>query len=118
MCQEAAEALSRIQANMLEKARDVLERSRVQVTDWAQFLAALRNRCFAEAPFCGTDACEESVKLRSKTEEREGEGEASELSGSAKSLCVPFAQKVLSEHQKCFACAENAANWTLFGRSY
>jgi len=71
-------------------------------------------------PFCGTAACEENIKTRSKVESvAQQTDEAFELTGAAKSLCIPFVQPKLPEGTKCIGgCGANAENWCLFGRSY
>lgn len=81
----------------------------------------LRNLCLA--PWCDVVKCEEAVKDRSKEEslqfsEQSQEGEEI-LTGSAKTLCIPFEhQGTLKEGAKCFACGEVAKVKALWGRSY
>ncbi|MES1920219.1 hypothetical protein MHBO_001910, partial [Bonamia ostreae] len=107
-------ALEEIQKNLYRKASEKMDRCKREALHWSTFENALKDKCFAEVPFCNEKDCEESVKERSHVES----DEKSVPTGSAKSLCVPFAQKKLPRDIKCFACDRKAVNWTLFGRSY
>ncbi len=87
---------------------------------------ALDRKHIVMAPWCEFVECEEGIKERTgpqaadladKTEEEKEEVEKA-LSGSAKSLCVPFEQSPLPEGTKCFACDRDARVRCLFGRSY
>ena len=49
--------------------------------------------------------------------EEAGEGEKA-LTGSAKTLCIPFEQPELPANAVCFACGAKATTWALWGRSY
>jgi len=74
-------------------------------------------------PWCLEENCEETIKQKSGESSKEKQKEKDEqvgfgLSGSAKSLCIPFDQQHMDEHIKCFACGKDAKKWTLFGRSY
>lgn len=44
--------------------------------------------------------------------------EEAQLTGSAKTLCIPFEQEPLKEGIKCFACGDKAEVTALWGRSY
>ena len=99
-------------------------------------MPALNGRNMVLAPWCETIECEENVKEltsagagadESKTGEGDadapgttGEGGAPALSGSAKTLCIPFNQAALPAGTKCFCqgCDRAAVSWTLWGRSY
>ena len=52
------------------------------------------------------------------TEKKTTAGEAPALSGSAKTLCLPFNQEELPEDCKCFCCGQKATAFALWGRSY
>ena len=41
-----------------------------------------------------------------------------QLTGSAKTLCIPLVQKELKEGEKCFHCGAPAKKRVLWGRSY
>lgn len=57
-----------------------------------------------------TQAIDESTGVTQESGEK--------LTGSAKSLCIPFDQPDLPEGTVCVGCGSKAINWTLFGRSY
>lgn len=111
-----------IQRSLLEKATKIRDEHIVEVTEWSQFLPALDGKNIALAPWCSEEKCEDDVKKRSAEEAKKNTPETStsgpKLTGAAKTLCIPFNQKALSEEAKCFACGQKAKNWTLFGRSY
>lgn len=67
--------------------------------------------------WCQERECEDQVKIKSKNETIEIPGEAL-LSGSAKTLCMPYDQKVASGNEKCFHCEKPALKQVLWGRSY
>ena len=67
--------------------------------------------------WCQDKECENTVKTRSKNESVEVQGEAL-LSGSAKTLCMPYDQKELDGSEKCFHCGNKAVKQVLWGRSY
>lgn len=73
-------------------------------------------------PWCDNQQCEINVKERSKEESlkamEEANAEEAQLTGSAKTLCIPFDQPELKEGQKCFACDKDAKVTALWGRSY
>jgi len=106
--------------SMLEAARVVTKERTKQCTTFADFITHLnqKNRCLV--PFCCQGACEENVKKRSKEESIAQQTDlAFELSGAAKSLCIPFEQPALEVGTKCFGeCGSDAISWCLFGRSY
>ncbi len=73
------------------------------------------------APWCERIACEEEVKKRTSPDAADKKivnGEAPALSGSAKTLCLPFNQEELPEDAKCFCCGQKATAFALWGRSY
>lgn len=122
--------LEAIQGDMLARARAQRDSQLAVVTEWADFVPALDRRCIVLAPWCEVTACEETVKDRSgkesaaaadeskDAEPEDAEEAAKKLSGSAKTLCIPFEQEPLAEGTKCFCCGGEASAWTLWGRSY
>lgn len=74
------------------------------------------------APWCETTESEEWVKENTKGDVDTGEAaekDAKSLSGSAKSLCIPFEQADMPDGQTCFTGnGKPAKSWTLWGRSY
>ena len=92
------------------------------VDNWKDFMEALGGRNICNAPWCNVQECEIEVKDRSKAEslkamEDRNEEEAM-LTGSAKTLCIPFKQPPLNVGAKCFACGKPATTIALWGRSY
>lgn len=124
------EALERIQASTLAKAKAARDEKIVKVDVWEDFVPALDRRAIVLAPWCEKTSCEEDVKERSGQESsqqlnEEGELDTRALSGSAKTLCIPFEEEIerlsiarLAEGTKCFACDLHAVSYTLWGRSY
>jgi len=136
--------LEAIQSIMFAKAHSDLKTHTVKVNDWEGFMHALDGKNIALVPWCGEEKCEEGIKGRSgawadqKEEERakaapapaaaaatRGAGGPEEedtgptgLTGSAKSLCIPFDQPPLPAGTRCVGCAAAAKTWCLFGRSY
>ena len=105
---------------MYDKALLALNTHRKKVDNWKDFMEALAVRNVCLAPWCNKQSCEKAVKDRSKEESlkaMENEEEA-QLTGSAKTLCIPFEQEQLEEGAKCFACGEKAEVTALWGRSY
>ena len=117
--QAAVEALEGVQAALLEKARKERDAHIRAVSTWTEFEAALDGNMVL-APWCERIECEEEVKRRTAPDAKEKKtaGEAPALSGSAKTLCLPFNQEHLPEDAKCFCCGERATAFALWGRSY
>jgi hypothetical protein len=89
-------------------------------------MEALDHKFICLAPWCNTVKCEKAVKDRSKEESiakmlEKNEDEAV-LTGSAKTLCIPFSLGKQNFEEgdttKCFHCGEPAKVTALWGRSY
>mmetsp|Transcript_9069 Transcript_9069/g.16333 ORF Transcript_9069/g.16333 Transcript_9069/m.16333 type:complete len:576 (-) Transcript_9069:118-1845(-) len=126
---ESISALLReIQDSMLNAARVELDKRIALAYDWAEFRKALENACLVLSPWCENSECEEKVKKRSAVETKKTVGVEEDqrgLTGSAKSLCMPFDEelerlqvKQLEPTAVCFACGSRATKWCLWGRSY
>eukprot|EP00474_Spongospora_subterranea_P009104 CRZ09562.1 hypothetical protein [Spongospora subterranea] len=115
---------------MLEKARAESDALVKKCNTWKEFMVYLNQGNRVLLPFCESESCEDNVKEKSKIESdmveeedqsaaaiADGSG-AEKLTGSAKSLCIPFDQPDLPSGTKCFCCGVVAKSWTLFGRSY
>jgi len=104
---------------MLASARHAMDEHTKSCTSFSEFIQHLNTKNRVLVPFCCDSDCEENVKTRSKEESVAQQTDlAFELSGSAKSLCIPFEQPSLDLGTKCFACGNDATAWCLFGRSY
>lgn len=73
-------------------------------------------------PWCETTESEEWVKENTRGDVENTDDTANKaqtLSGSAKTLCIPFEQALMPEGQPCFTGnGKLAKSWTLWGRSY
>lgn len=111
--------LEEIQNNLYENAKKKRDAHLKQATNWEDFLTQLNQKNIVLVPFCCGDACETNVKERSAAESKaQATDQKFELTGAAKSLCIPFEQPELPENTKCIGCDKKAEAWTLFGRSY
>lgn len=121
--------LERIQADMLQRAREERDSRLGIALSWDDFTRELNNENLVLAPWCQVIACEESVKERTSVKDRtnvkdreqdeeEKEGDPRGLTGAAKSLCIPIQQRPLARGTKCFCCDNDALVWALWGRSY
>jgi len=113
--------LDEMQAALLAKATAERDQHVIKVTEWSQFVPALDGKNITLCAWCDTTACEDAVKKKSGEESLKAKADevtGFRLTGSAKTLCIPFAQPELPEGTKCFACENIAKKWTLFGRSY
>lgn len=118
--------MDKIHNEMFEKAKKSREEHTKNVTNWEQFMEALDQKFICLAPWCDTVKCEKAVKDKSKEESlakmAASNDEEVVLTGSAKTLCVPFSlgQQNFAEGDPtvCFHCGEKAKVTALWGRSY
>ena len=61
-----AKMLDKIQSEMFQKAKKLLDENVAQVESWNDFLDALENKKLLFVPFCGEVKCEEEIKALSK----------------------------------------------------
>lgn len=125
------EELETMHYDMLNGARKKRDERISVVWNFDDFLKALSKGNLVLAPWCLTTASEEWVKEETQrifsskqdsteegTESNE-KGEVKQLTGAAKTLCIPFNQPPLPEGTKCFTgTGELAVQWCLWGRSY
>jgi len=108
-----------MQNDLYRKAKEKRDAHLKQATTWADFLSFLNQKNVVLVPFCLTGECEGNVKKRSGEESKaQKTDEKFQLTGAAKSLCIPFEAPHLAEDSKCFCCGAKAQAWTIFGRSY
>jgi len=85
---------------MYNKALDARTAHTSEVDNWKDFMEALGKRNICHTPWCDCKECEEAVKERSKEESLKAMEEMNEdetlLTGSAKTLCIPFEQGELA----------------------
>jgi len=128
--------LEQIQADMLDRARKVRDSRIGLASNLDEFKAELNKGNLILTPWCELKSTEEMVKEATKAtkpaagaaaaaasaaaEVDSGSGEAfQQLSGAAKSLCIPFNQPPMKEGTMCFTgSGKKATAWCLWGRSY
>jgi len=87
--------------------------------DKVQFIIHLSQKKMVLVPFCENYLCEVEIGKYTLNNTVVGESDQQfELTGKAKSLCIPFEQDELPSGCKCIMCDDPAKSWTLFGRSY
>jgi len=121
--------LKEIHNEMYQRAKADRDSRLRKVTTWDDFKKALNEKCMILAPWCGEKAAEELIKQKTKEmgsevfETAEGE-EVCEMSGAAKTLCIPFEQDDIPEGTLCISAGidgfpkKAAKMWVMFGRSY
>lgn len=119
-----------IHQTMLDKARRERDERTSVVWTFSEFIEALGKGNLVLAPWSLTTESEEWVKEETqklsklKFEGAEGseeneKGESKQLTGAAKTLCIPFNQPPLPKGTKCFTgSGKEAKQWCLWGRSY
>ena len=82
---------------MFDKALKARESHTKEVDNWKDFMSALSERYICMCPWCDCKECEEAAKERSKEESVQAMEESGEtqLTGSAKTLCIPFEESGL-----------------------
>lgn len=133
--------LTQIQADMLNKARKDRDANIGVAMDMETFKRELNKGKMILTPWCEmkdteewvkeqTRACstaEDKANRKAKEEKIKKDGEvidlaeeaAKGLTGSAKTLCLPFSQPPMPKGTKCFTGnGKDATSWCLWGRSY
>lgn len=115
---EVKKCLLSIHNNLYEAAKKSRDDHLSVVTKWDEFLDKLNNQYIILAPYCGDEACEETIKVNSaRTDPVDSSGP---LMG-AKTLCIPFDQpRWISNSDICINphCHKLPNCFALFGRSY
>jgi prolyl-tRNA synthetase len=99
---------------MFQNAEKKLVSNKSKAGDWEIFMDELNQMKYVETPWCCEPDCEKDVKLKSAEESDEN----SQLSGKAKTLCLPFGQEAVPENTICFNCDNLAKKYAIWGRSY
>ena len=111
--------LEEIQDDMYKRAQGVLADRTKEANNWEDFMTHLNNKNIILSPWCNTTECEEAVKDKSAEDSKALTSDEEEaLTGSAKTLCMPFEQEPLQPGMKCFFCEKMAVTRALWGRSY
>ncbi len=106
---EIPHLLERIHNDMYERALTTRDEHQKEASTWDEFMVGLNGKNLVLTPWCNVQECEVKAKDRSKEESLKHMAEAGEeeevLTGSAKTLCIPFEPKTpLKEGDICFHC--------------
>jgi len=116
--------LDEIHDGMYRVALEKRDQRTSKCSDWASFMTELNQKQnIILAPWCNEQQCEVQIKKKSAEDSKayiESTGDSGEdvLTGSAKTLNVPYEQPVLEPDTKCFFCESPAKVTALWGRSY
>lgn len=94
------EILEKIQNEMFNSAKKILQERSVTIGDYKKFKEELEKGGFLFAPWCGEDDCEEKIKTETGAEIR----------------VIPF--EVENQHTKCVYCGKSSTNTPIFARGY
>jgi prolyl-tRNA synthetase len=103
---------------MFANAQAKLKASVIPAESWKEFMTQLNNLKVVQTPWCEDPECEDKVKERSGVESKMEKNQDVNMSGAAKTLCLPFEQPALKADAPCFHCGKKATKWVLWGRSY
>lgn len=78
-----------INEKMYSNANEKIQSKITEANTWEEFMGNLNKKGVVRTWWCQDKECENTVKNRSKNETIEIQGEAL-LSGSAKTLCMPY----------------------------
>jgi len=107
------------QKELLKNAEVAIKEMIITTTNWKDFMTAVNVRKSCRTPWCKKEECEEAVKEKSKAESQNyAKADPTIMTGSVKTLNIPFDQPKLNPEDICFACGAPAACWALWGRSY
>jgi prolyl-tRNA synthetase len=96
------ELLEKIQEEMLQRSKNLLQESIIAVKDMAGLKKAIADKKLAKAQFCMEDACEETIKA-------EADG--------ASARCLPFEEQ-RNVGGKCVRCGKESKAVAVFGKAY
>jgi prolyl-tRNA synthetase len=94
------EILQKIQEEMFDAAKKILQNRSVRIEDYTKFKEELEKGGFIYAPWCGNENCEEKIKDETGAEIR----------------VIPFDDK--NEKQKCIICGNESKTTPIFARGY
>ena len=123
LSEEIPKLLNQIHDDMYNRALKTRDERLKVAYNWDDFMTALNGKNIVLTPWCDEGVEEEKVKDKSKEESLKLMAEAGEeeevLTGSAKTLCIPFQPLVpLKAGDKCFFTGKEAKVMALWGRSY
>ena len=97
---EVTGILEKIQKEMFEAAKKILDDRSISVNDYSKFKEELEKGGFLYAPWCGDEGCEEKIKDETGAEIR----------------VIPFNDK--NESGKCIKCGNPSSSTPIFARGY
>ncbi|EZG62789.1 prolyl-tRNA synthetase [Gregarina niphandrodes] len=116
---KVVEELNHAHTIMFNAAKNTQDQNIQRIQTYDQVMPALDKKQLVLAPWCQRTECEKDVKTKTgKTTVTDQTTAASGLSGSMKTLCMPFEQPHLEPDTSCFNCNEKATIYCLWGRSY
>ncbi len=92
--------LDEIQAEMLNKAKEIAKENTKSVSDYSEFKSKIENGGFFNAPWCGKLECEEKIKEETGADIR----------------VIPFDSE--NSNEKCMYCQESSKYIPVFARGY
>jgi len=99
--EKLGEVLTKMQSDMLERARAHRDAHTSSVTTWQDFVNEISEQSgFVKAMWCGERECEEAIKEKT----------------TATTRCMPFEQEKLSD--VCVHCGKPAKTMVYFGKAY
>ena len=99
--EEVKNLLEKIQENMFQMARDLVQRRTSTAVNMDEFVEKINsNQGYIKAMWCGDEDCEEKIH---------------EITG-AKSRCIPYNQEKISD--TCVCCGKKADKMVVWGRQY
>jgi prolyl-tRNA synthetase len=122
--------LDELHKTLLQRAKDGVNKNIAKIGTWTEFMTNINQRKACLTPWyhchilfnqnrCKTNECEVQVKVKSSVEsKKEAEADSSILTGSVKTLCIPYESEPIQPGEKCFACGKPALARALWGRSY
>jgi len=97
---EISGILDKIQKEMFDAAKKILEDKSVSVNDYEKFKSELEKGGFLYASWCGQESCEEKIKDETGAEIR----------------VIPFDEK--NQDAKCVYCGKQSTSTPIFARGY
>ena len=92
--------LDEIQAEMLNKAKEIAKENTRSISDYTEFKSKIENGGFFNAPWCGKPECEEKIKEETGADIR----------------VIPFDSE--NPNEKCMYCQESSKCIPVFARGY
>lgn len=98
LLKRVSEIINEMHSDMFAKAKKFLDSSIVNVSNWDEFEAAIKDRKIAKAHFCGDIGCEDLIK---------------DKSGGATSRCIAS-----EGNGNCIQCGKPSKHLVYFSKSY